>query len=125
LAKYSIYISTENWSKGGIWLAEIIFHSKDDTQKFYHHLLRFLHFTPDNQMILLNEDRHIVQILEDGLSNQYLEKVKKAFYEFIIKIKRDDWIRGILKENYYHEDPEEQQQIMDILYSIIQGERQD
>jgi putative sporulation protein YtxC len=106
-------------------LAEIIFQSKDDTQKFYYHLLRFINFTSDNQTILLNEDRHIVQILEDGLSNQSLEKVKKAFYEFIIKIKRDDWFRGIIKENYYYEDPEEQQQIMDILYSILAGERED
>lgn len=106
-------------------MAEIIFQSKDDTQKFYHHLLKFLHFTTDNQTILLHEDRKIVQILEDGLSNHYLEKVKKAFYEFIIKIKRDDWFKRILKENYFYEDPEEQQQIMDILYSILAGERED
>jgi putative sporulation protein YtxC len=106
-------------------LAEIIFQSKDDAYKFYHHLLRFLHFTPDNETFLLNEDRHIIQILEEGLSDQYLDKVKKAFYEFIIKIKRDDWFRRILQESYFYDDLEEQQQIMDILYSILEGERED
>jgi putative sporulation protein YtxC len=125
LAKYSIYISTGIWSKGGIWLAEINFQSKEDAQKFYHHLLRFLNITPENQTILLNEDGHTIQILEEGLSDQYLEKVKKAFYEFIIKIKRDDWFRRILAENYFYDDPEEQQQIMEIIYSILEGERED
>jgi putative sporulation protein YtxC len=110
---------------GGIWLAEIIFQSKMDAHKFYHHLLKCLQYSSDNQDILLLEDRYIVRIFENGFSTVTFEKVKDAFFEFIIKIKRDDWFREILKDQYYYEDPEEQQQIMEIIYSILEGQRED
>ena len=42
-----------------------------------------------------------------------------------MKIKRDDWFREILKNNIFYEDPEEQQQIMEIIYSILEGQRKD
>lgn len=126
LAKFPIYITTENnWVKGGIWLAEIIFQSKGDAKKFFQLLLKYLKFAPDNQVILHNEDRHIVRILDSDSSTYYMDKVKEVFYEFIIKVKRDDWFLEILKENYYYEDPEEQQQILYIIYSILEGERED
>jgi putative sporulation protein YtxC len=97
----------------------------NDARKFYNHLMKNLKCSPDNQMILLKEERYIVQILEDNSTNHYLERVKKAFYEFIINIKRDDWFRKILKDHYFYDDYEEQQQIMDIIYSVLEGERKD
>jgi putative sporulation protein YtxC len=103
-------------------LAEIIFRSRMDAKRFYDHLLKCLRYNPNNEDILLLEDRNIVQILEKSVR---LEKVKEAFYDFIIKIKRDDWFRAILQEQFFFEDPEEQQHIMEIIYSVLEGTRED
>jgi putative sporulation protein YtxC len=103
-------------------LAEIIFRSKMDAKRFYDHLLKCLHINPGNQDILLLEDRYIVKILENKIN---LEYVKTAFYEFIVKIKTDDWFRTILQEHYFYEDLEEQQHILEIIYSVLEGQRED
>jgi putative sporulation protein YtxC len=108
--------------RGGIWLAEIIFRSKMDAKRFYDHLLKCLRGNPSNQDILLLEDRYIVKVLDRKVN---IEKVKQAFYEFIVKIKRDDWFRAILQDQYFFEDPEEQQHIMEIIYSVLEGQRED
>jgi putative sporulation protein YtxC len=103
-------------------LAEIIFRSRMDAKRFYDHLLKCLHINPGNQDILLLEDRYIVKILENKIN---LEYVKTAFYEFIVKIKTDDWFRTILQEHYFYEDLEEQQHILEIIYSVLEGQRED
>jgi putative sporulation protein YtxC len=124
LGKSPIYIN-KDWLKGGIWLAEIIFQSKLDAQKFYHHLLKYLPNNYDKETILLIEDQHIVKFLGSFLSIELSTMVKKAFYEFITNIKRDDWFREILKNHYFYEDLEVQQQIIEIIYSILEGHRDD
>ncbi|MEH7010599.1 putative sporulation protein YtxC [Neobacillus niacini] len=103
-------------------MAEIIFRSRMDAKRFYDHLLKCLRYHSNNQDILLFEDRHIVKISE---SKVRFDEVKEAFYEFIIKIKRDDWFRAILQERYFFEDPEEQDHIMEIIYSVLEGQRED
>jgi putative sporulation protein YtxC len=103
-------------------LAEIIFRSRMDAKRFYNHLLKCLHINPGNQDILLLEDRYIVKILENKIN---LEYIKTAFYEFIVKIKTDDWFRTILQEHYFYEDLEEQQHILEIIYSVLEGQRED
>jgi putative sporulation protein YtxC len=106
-------------------LAEIIFQSKLDAKRFYSHLLECLRGNLNNDDILLLEDRHIVKIIDNTVSQAIFDNIKKAFYEFIIKIKRDDWFREMLKERYYYEDPEEQQQIIEIIYSVLEGQREE
>jgi putative sporulation protein YtxC len=106
-------------------LAEIIFQSKLDAKRFYSHLLECLRSNLNNDDILLLEDRHIVKIIDNNVSQAIFDNIKKAFYEFIIKIKRDDWFREMLKERYYYEDPEEQQQIIEIIYSVLEGQREE
>ncbi|WP_066063603.1 putative sporulation protein YtxC [Neobacillus soli] len=106
-------------------MAEIIFQSKLDAQRFHNHLLKYVPYNPDKETILLLEDRHIVKILDSGLSNDIFGIVKNVFYEFITKIKRDDWFRAILKDHYFYEDLEEQQQIIEVIYSVLDGQRED
>ncbi|MGF6948163.1 putative sporulation protein YtxC [Neobacillus sp. B4I6] len=106
-------------------MAEIIFQSKLDAQKFYYHLLEYLPNNYDKETILLIEDQHIVKFLGSFLSIEISTMVKNAFYEFITNIKRDDWFREILKNRYFYEDLEVQQQIMEIIYSILEGQRED
>ena len=106
-------------------MVEIIFHNRIDAIRFYNHLQKWLKHGPDYKNILLIEDRHIVKILNDLAASGIHEVVKNAFYEFITNIKRDEWLRDILKNHYYFEDADEQQQILDILYSILDGQRED
>lgn len=106
-------------------MAEIIFQSKLDAQRFHNHLLKYVPYNPDKETILLLEDRHIVKILDSSLSNDIFSIVKNVFYEFITKIKRDDWFRAILKDHYFYEDLEEQQQIIEVIYSVLDGQRED
>ncbi|MCM3767232.1 putative sporulation protein YtxC [Neobacillus niacini] len=106
-------------------MAEIIFHSKQDANKFYHHLRECLKYDPDYENILLFEDRHIVKVLNGSVSEEFFQQFKGAFYDFITVIKREDWFREILMNQFYFEDFEEQQQILEILYSIMDGQRED
>lgn len=93
-----------------------------DAMRCYDHLLKCLRYHPNNEDILLLEDRHIVKISESIVR---FGEVKEAFYEFIINIKRDDWFRAILQEQYFFEDQEEQEHIMEIIYSVLEGQRED
>jgi putative sporulation protein YtxC len=104
-------------------LAEIIFQSKLDACAFYNHLLKRLNHK--SEYILLIEDQYIVKIKDELVSMHQFTNVKFAFYEFITKIKRDDWFRKILNDQYFYHDLEEQQQIMDIIYSMLEGQRED
>lgn len=119
-----IYLK-QRFGQGGIGLAEIIFQSKLDANKFYYHLLKCSQDYSDNENILLLEDRHMVKILKSSETSSFSAHVKKAFFEFITQIKRDEWLRVILTDHYYYEDSEEQQHIMEIIYSVLEGQRED
>jgi putative sporulation protein YtxC len=108
--------------KGGIWLIEIIFQNKEDAKRFHQllkkHAQSSLHLIHDT---LLIEDKHIVKCdakLEDVV-------VKKAFGQFIQEIKLIDWSREILKKHFCYEDEHEQEQILDIITSIVDGNRRE
>ncbi|PFN79503.1 putative sporulation protein YtxC [Bacillus sp. AFS076308] len=106
-------------------MAEIIFQSKKDAKRFYNHLLTYLPCISDEKTILLIEDRHIVQVLDGSFSNEMFHKVKTAFYDFITTVKRNDWFRDIIKNHYFFHNEEEQHQIIEIIYSILEGQRED
>ena len=106
-------------------MAEIIFQSKLDAQRFYNHLLKYLSNNQEKETILLLEDRNIVKVLDGFISVDVFELLKTAFYDFITNTKRNDWFREILKNKYYYEDLEEQQQILEIIYSVLEGQRED
>jgi len=114
----------KNFYKGGIWLIEIIFQRSEDAQDLYRHLQFYLASSAlSNQKILLIEDQHIVKIMIEPHMKSLLEHVKKVFYQFIVKYKQDDWFRRIMAEYYYYQDEEEQQQILEIIHSILEGNR--
>ncbi|QCJ43696.1 putative sporulation protein YtxC [Bacillus sp. S3] len=106
-------------------MAEIIFQSKLDARKFYHHLLKYVPYNLEKETILLLEDRHIVKLVNSSASLEGFEVLKTAFYDYITNIKRNDWFREIIRNQYYFDDLEEIQQIMEIIYSIIEGQRED
>jgi putative sporulation protein YtxC len=107
---------------GGIWLVEIIFQNKEDVNKLYSKLTSQILFCDE---ILLFEERQTLKINVGMLDEHFKGMVTDVFYEFILKTKRDDWLRQILLEQFYYEDIDEQQHILEIIYSIIDGENEE
>lgn len=124
LSKSPIYI-IRDYLKGGIWLIEIIFQKKQDAWNLYHHLVARLASLQEKNSILLNEDQNRVLIPEDFFMKEKIPELKKCVYDFILKLKRDDWLRNILAESFYYTESEEQDQILDIIYSVMEGNRKD
>ncbi|WP_079510000.1 sporulation protein YtxC [Mesobacillus jeotgali] len=106
-------------------MIEIIFQKKQDAWNFYHHLVARLASLQEKNSILLNEDRNRVQIPGDFYLKGTLFELKQCVYEFILKVKREEWLRNILAESYFYTESEEQDQILDIIYSVMEGNRKD
>ncbi len=105
-------------------MVKIIFQKSEDAHELYHLLqIYFASSALSEQNNLQIEDNHIVKIMIEPNMKKLFELVKKAFYQFITKYKRDDWFRKIMAEYYYYQDEEEQQQILEIVHSILEGNR--
>lgn len=107
-------------------MAEIIFQNREDASRFHKYILNHLQsISVNNTIILLLEDEYRAKVkIEQGVK-EILEACKRAFLQFVIKIKLNDWFKMILKEQYFYEDEDEQQQILDIIQSILEGNRDD
>ncbi|WP_026584341.1 putative sporulation protein YtxC [Bacillus sp. J33] len=106
-------------------MIEIIFQSSADARNFHKHLHdRLQSSNQTDKKTLQFEDQHIVKIFIDHNQKDF-ESVKEVFCQFIVNRKQDDWFRRILIENYYYEDEGEQQQILEIIHSILEGNRED
>lgn len=104
-------------------MIEIHFQCREDAMPFYQLVKNnLLTSQPDNH-ILLEEDQPIVKIITEALTEQAFYEIKNLFYEFILYTKCDDWFRAILTERFLYNDEEEIQQILDIIHSILEGER--
>ncbi|MBU8879661.1 putative sporulation protein YtxC [Bacillus sp. FJAT-29790] len=107
-------------------MIEIIFQKNEDAKDLFGYLqLCLASSVRSDENILQFEDQHIVKINIEPNMKKPLELVKKVFYEFIIQRKQDDWFRRILAEHYFYQDEEEQQQILEIIHSILEGNRED
>lgn len=106
-------------------MIEIIFQKKQDAFNLYQHMISRLASWLETNSILLNEDQNRVLISGQLLYDNMLEEVKESFCEFITRMKRDEWFKGILEESYYFSNTEEQSEIMDIIYSVLEGDRKE
>ncbi|MGJ7920464.1 putative sporulation protein YtxC [Neobacillus sp. LXY-4] len=106
-------------------MIEIHFQRKEDAKPLYQLLIKkLLPSLPDNP-ILLDEERLTVKIITEALTSQAFDEIKQLFYQFIIHNKCDDWFRTIITEQFYYSDEEEIQQILEIIHSILEGERKE
>ncbi|MCM3663745.1 putative sporulation protein YtxC [Mesobacillus subterraneus] len=106
-------------------MIEIIFQKKQDAWNLYQHLITRLASWQETNSILLYEDRNRVLIPQQYYKDEMLNELKKSFYDFIVKAKRDEWFRSILADSYLFTDVEEQDHIMDIIYSVLEGNRKE
>jgi putative sporulation protein YtxC len=107
---------------GGIWLVEIIFQNKEDVNKLYTKLRSQILFCDE---ILLFEERQTLKINVGLLDEHFKMLVTDVFYEFILKSKSNYWLRQIISNQFFYEDIDEQQHILDIVYSIIDGDNEE
>lgn len=106
-------------------MIEIIFQKKQDAWSLYQHLIARLASWPESYSILLNEDQNRVQIPSQLYIEGILHELKRSFYDFIILTKREEWFRSILAESYLFTEVEEQDQIIEIIYSVLEGDREE
>ncbi|MBP2243087.1 putative sporulation protein YtxC [Cytobacillus eiseniae] len=107
-------------------MIEIIFQKTEDAWGFYQYLQHDpASDTLSDKTILQFEDQHIVRMNIDPNRQKDLEIIQEVFYQFIVKIKQDHWFRRILADQYYFQDEDEQQQILEIIHSILEGNRTD
>lgn len=107
-------------------MIEITFQKTEDAKNLIKYLQLYLASSAlSNNNILQIEDQHIVRINIQPHMKKHVELIKDVFYRFITASKQDDWFRRIMAEQYYFEDEEEQQQILEIIHSILEGNRED
>lgn len=83
-----------------------------------------------------NQDRAMFHVKRDG-SQVFIEGADFGFTlstrerlshhltRFIINYYEDQWFIDILSNQFYYKDPDEQASILDIIHSILNGEKQD
>lgn len=99
-------------------MIEITFRQKEDALKLSECVRKKQASFYENGMLLAKEDHYIVRF-----SSNQLEMVKQVLRQFILFEKRDDWLREIMSQLFCFTDPGEQQQIIDIIRSLLKGNR--
>jgi putative sporulation protein YtxC len=106
-------------------LLEIHFQRLEDATPLFLQFKKFLSISQSDNYILLDEDQHIVRINTNHLSEEVFLLIKKLLCDFILETKCDDWFRRIITEKFFFQDQEEVQHIVDIVHSILEGERKE
>ncbi|MGO4888668.1 putative sporulation protein YtxC [Anaerobacillus sp. MEB173] len=74
----------------------------------------------DGQIITIYYDNHTVDFYES-----FQPLLVNVFTKHVISMKEDEWLLDIIESMFYFEDYEEQNQILSIARSIIEGDHQD
>ncbi|WP_409270877.1 putative sporulation protein YtxC [Neobacillus sp. SCS-31] len=106
-------------------MGEIIFENGPDAICFYTQVQKHLQGAGRGIEIQVIEDRHCTKILFGSLDGDSIDKFVQAFWGYLTGAKWDEWFRGILQDAYYFIDPAEQQHIIDIMHSILEGDRRE
>jgi putative sporulation protein YtxC len=101
-------------------LFEISFRNELDAKTVF---LSIHEKNPESDSILsLHKEKIVVESKDIVFYKNTIVPVLKGF---ISKIKEREWLVSILENSFYYKDEEEHEQILSILQSILQGERQD
>ncbi|MBM4762515.1 sporulation protein YtxC [Bacillus sp. B15-48] len=107
-------------------MIEIIFQKDDDAHRLYGHMINQVTAEiVERGHVQLDKNKKRIRILPQKLPKADFHKIKESVYNFIVVKKRDDWFREILANRFFYKDPNEQEQILQIIYSVIDGSRED
>jgi putative sporulation protein YtxC len=108
-------------------LIEIYFQEKTDAQNVYKYLCKYQQRHDIQSIEITYDDGNLVSIVP--LNNSDFSVVPEVLIpvliKFIIHLKEDQWMLSLISNMFYFNDVEEQQQILQIAQSIIDGERSD
>lgn len=96
----------------------------------YSFLQQLIDFETVKKYTLHYEDSHIIRCnmnegVIKGSNNELFNWMKNGLCQFILSVKLNDWIRHIIFTYYHYHDETEQQQIMDIVHSLIEGKHEE
>jgi putative sporulation protein YtxC len=113
--------------RGDKLLIEIYFQEKLDAKNVYKHLCMHQKKRDIRSIDITYDGGNLVSLIP--LKNNDFSAVPDVLIpvliKFIIKLKEDQWMLSLISNLFYFKDFEEQQQILHIAQSIIDGERSD
>lgn len=103
-------------------LIEIHFRNKEDAEALCFFLQQQIPDKSIGEYTLHFEGSHIVRGRnKDNREEELLQWTKRGLCLFLLKMKVNEWLKQILSSSYFYRDEAEQQQIMDIIYSVLDG----
>ena len=106
-------------------MIEIYFEQSNDAEKLYDLLQREKHDNEESFQITYDGAKHIAIHINKRAAEVIRLFLIPRITKFIIKFIEDRWILSIITNLFYYRDKEEQQQILQLAHSFIDGERYD
>ncbi|WP_433743566.1 putative sporulation protein YtxC [Falsibacillus pallidus] len=101
---------------------EFIFKQWQDVMKFQQCLAEHAKSSWYHETLFQNEKHFILMTHIDELD---YEQAKHIMKEFLLFQKRADWARGILEDQFFYSEEEEQAEILAIVHEMLNGEREE
>lgn len=101
---------------------DFIFKDLDDAIWLHEYFIKKNHTTWFHETIFQNQKQFSLTVNVDLVS---IKDIQAGIIQFIIMKKRIDWIRDILKEYFYYKEDTEQNNILDIVIEMFNGERKE
>jgi len=122
-----IHAIKEFFIQGGIYLLEISFRKVEEAKKVHQLMLKYCCLKDLQIAYLSNVNEHIFKINWDEAKNQkqYTNALQQVLFQFILSTKCDDWAKEIVANQYFFKDEAEQRHIVEIMHSILEGEKED
>ncbi|MGE6259312.1 putative sporulation protein YtxC [Heyndrickxia sporothermodurans] len=101
---------------------DFIFKNMEDAIWLHEYFIKRNQMFWFHESFFQNQKQYFITADEDTVP---LKDVQVGFFQFIIKKKRIDWIKDILKEYFYYKEESEQNNIIDIVIDMLNGERKE
>lgn len=111
-------------------MIEIHFQHEKDAKRFFSFLQQLLDVESIKKYTLHYEDSHIIKCVYSDNSTQkpkdiMVKWMQESLCQFVLQVKINDWIQQILLTTYHYQDEVEQQQIMEIVHSLLNGKQEE
>lgn len=100
-------------------MLEIIFQNREDASRFHH----LLGDSSASIQIEMNPKEGQYKVVHQ--EKQWNPQVKNTFVKFVSDYKQYDWAKLIVEHRFFFEDEHEQEQILEIFTSMLEGHRKD
>lgn len=108
-------------------MIEISFQKIEEAKKMHQLILKSCCSEDLKIAHLQNANEHVLKIdwNKTGYQKDYANKLQQIFFQFILLTKCEQWAKEIIANQYFFKDETEQRHIVDIMHSILEGEKED